>query len=259
MSRLKSIYKYFNHFITARNTGGHGVHSPFMFQFTRYVLQENHPFYIFDSIEKLRQSLEKDSRILNVTDFGTGIDRKRKVSDIAKKSLKSARESQLLFRIANYIKAENILELGTSLGITTSYLGSLSPRMKCVTLEGCPQIASVAAENFRKLNLKTIQLVVGNIDVTLPGVLASMPQLDLVFIDANHRSSAVLEYFALCLPNVHKDTIVIIDDIYWSDDMELAWQTIKNHPQVTSTIDLFHMGIVFFNTDINKMHYKMRY
>jgi len=107
MSRLKSIYKYFNHFITARNTGGHGVHSPFMFQFTRYVLQENHPFYIFDSIEKLRQDLKKDNRILNVTDFGTGIDRKRKVSDIAKKSLKSARESQLIFRIANYIKAAN--------------------------------------------------------------------------------------------------------------------------------------------------------
>ena len=259
MSRLKSIYKYFNHFITARNTGGHGVHSPFMFQFTRYVLQENHPFYIFDSIEKLRQSLEKDDRILNVTDFGTGIDRKRKVSDIAKKSLKSARESQLLFRIANYIKAGNFLELGTSLGVTTLYLGSLSPRMKCVTLEGCPQIASVAKENFKKLNLKNIELVVGNIDVTLSNVLASMPQLDMAFIDANHRSKAVLEYFALCLPNVHKDTIVIIDDIYWSDDMELAWQTIKDHPRVTSSIDLFHMGIIFFNTDVNKMHYKMRY
>jgi predicted O-methyltransferase YrrM len=131
--------------------------------------------------------------------------------------------------------------------------------MKCVTLEGCPQIAAVAAENFRKLNLKTIELVVGNIDVTLPGVLASMPQLDMVFIDANHRSSAVLQYFELCLPNVHKNSIVIIDDIYWSDDMELAWQTIKNHPRVASSIDLFQMGIIFFNTDVNKMHYKMRY
>lgn len=259
MSRFTSIYKYLKHFLTAKNTGGHGVHSPFMYQFTRYVLRENHPFYVFDSIERLRESLKMDRRVLTVTDFGTGINRTRVVSDIAKKSIKSTRESQLLFRIAHYIKAENVLELGTSLGITTSYLGSLSPRMKCVTLEGCPQIAAVAAENFRKLNLKTIELVVGNIDVTLPGVLASMPQLDMIFIDANHRSSAVLRYFELCLPHVHKNSIVIIDDIYWSDDMELAWQTIKNHPRVTSTIDLFQMGIVFFNTDVNKMHYKMRY
>ncbi len=82
---------------------------------------------------------------------------------------------------------------------------------------------------------------------------------DVIFIDANHRSSAVLRYFELCLPHVHKNSIVIIDDIYWSDDMELAWQTIKNHPRATSTIDLFQMGIIFFNTDVNKMHYKMRY
>jgi predicted O-methyltransferase YrrM len=259
MSQFKSIYKYFKHFISAKNTGGHGVHSPFMYQFTRYVLHENHPFYIFDSIEKLRTGLEKDKRILSITDFGTGINRTRSVSNIAKKSLKSSRESQLLFRIAHYMKAGNVLELGTSLGITALYLGSLSAKMKCVTLEGCPQIAAIAAENFKKMGMSNIELIVGNIDTTLPNALASMPQLDMVFIDANHRSNAVLKYFDLCLSNVHKNTVVVIDDIYWSDDMDFAWQTIKDHPQVTSSIDLFHMGIVFFNTDINKMHYKMRY
>jgi predicted O-methyltransferase YrrM len=259
MSRIKSIYKYFKHSVLAKNTGGHGVHSPFMYQFTRYVLQENHPFYVFDSIEKLRESLKMDKRVLKITDFGTGVNRMRTVSDIAKKSLKSTRESQLLFRIAHYIKAENFLELGTSLGVTTLYLGSLSTNMKCVTLEGCPQIASVAEENFKKLSLNNIELVVGAIDATLPDTLASMPQLDMVFIDANHRSNAVLKYFELCLANVHKNTVVVIDDIYWSDDMELAWQAIKDHPRVTSSIDLFHLGIVFFNTDVNKMHYKMRY
>ena len=130
MNRFTSIYKYFKHFLTAKNTGGHGVHSPFMYQFTRYVLLENHPFYVFDSIERLRESLKMDRRVLTITDFGTGINRTRTVNDIAKKSIKSTRESQLLFRIAHYIKAENVLELGTSLGITTSYIGSLSPRMK---------------------------------------------------------------------------------------------------------------------------------
>ena len=126
MNRFKSIYKYYKHFISAKNTGGHGVHSPFMYQFTRYVLHEKHPFYIFDSIEKLRASLENDKRVLNITDFGTGINRTRSVSDIARKSLKSTRESQLLFRIAHYMKAVNILELGTSLGVTSTYLGSIS-------------------------------------------------------------------------------------------------------------------------------------
>jgi len=259
MNRFKSIYKYYKHFISAKNTGGHGVHSPFMYQFTRYVLYEKHPFYIFDSIEKLRASLKKDTRVLNITDFGTGINRTTSVSDIARKSLKTTRESQLLFRIAHYMKVVNVLELGTSLGITSMYLGSLSTKLKFVTLEGCPQIAAVADENFRQMGLSNIELVIGNIDDTLPDVLDSMSQLDMVFIDANHKSAAVLKYFELCMSKFHKSSIVIIDDIYWSDGMEYAWQTIKNHPRVTSSIDLFHMGIVFFNTDINKMHYKMRY
>ncbi|HZK68518.1 MAG TPA: class I SAM-dependent methyltransferase [Paludibacter sp.] len=259
MSRFKSIYKYVQHSFTARNTGGHGVHSPFMYQFTRYVLQENHPFYVFNSIENLRESLRKDKRVLNITDFGTGTNRSLRVSDIATRSLKPTKHSQLLFRIANYIKARNVLELGTSLGITTAYLGSVSPHVKCVTLEGCPEIASVASENFRKLRLENIELVVGNIDSTLPSALDRMPQLDMVFIDANHYSNAMLQYFELCLPKIHKSTIVIVDDIYWSSDMEKAWKTIKDHPQVTSSIDLFYMGIVFFNADLNKMHYKMRY
>ncbi len=259
MSRAKFIYKYLKHFITAKNTGGHGVHSPFIYQFTRYVLQENHPFYVFNTIERIRESLKEDKRVLNVADLGTGTDRTRLVCDIAVNSLKPPRQSQLLFRIAHYFKAKNVLELGTSLGITTLYLGSLSSQVRCVTLEGCPQTASVAEENFKKMGLQNIELVVGDIDSTMPKALASMPQLDLVFIDANHQSKAILHYFELCLPKVNRNTVVIIDDIYWSDDMEMGWKAIKNHPQVMSSIDLFYMGIVFFNTDINRMHYKIRY
>jgi predicted O-methyltransferase YrrM len=243
----------------AGNTGGYGVHSPFMFQFTRYVLCEKHPYYIFASIENLRENLKKDNRVIDVTDFGTGVNGNRTVADIAKQSLKSPKQGQLFFRIANYFKARNVLELGTSLGITTSYLASSSSTLKCVSLEGCPETAKIACENFRKLGLKNIEVIVGNINITLEQVLDETDQLDLIFIDANHRSEAVLEYFKLCLPKIGKQTVLIIDDIYWSEDMENAWQVIKNHSRVASTIDLFHMGIVFFNTDLHKKHYLMRY
>jgi predicted O-methyltransferase YrrM len=259
MKRLRIICKYIQHFLSARNTGGYGVHSPFMFQFTRYVLCEKHSYYIFAIIENLRERLKKDNKRLDVTDLGTGLNRRRTVADIAKHSLKSKKQSQLFFRIANFIKARSILELGTSLGITTSYLASTSSRLKCITLEGCPEIAKVARENFDKLGLKNIEMVVGNIDITLEHVLKQTDQLDFIFIDANHRSEAVMDYFEQCLSKVQNHSILVLDDIYWSADMENAWQAIKNHPRVASTIDLFHMGIVFFNKDIYKKHYIMRY
>lgn len=259
MNRFRISYKYILHFLSAHNTRGFGVHSPFMFQFTRFVLCERHAYYIFEPIEILRNRLKKDNRILNIKDFGTGNDRRKTVAVIAKCSLKPAKEGQLLFRICNYLKAQYVLELGTSLGITTAYLASPSTDIKCVSLEGCPEIAQVARENFEKLELKNIEVVVGNIDITLKQVLNESTQLDFVFIDANHRSEAVLNYFEQCLCQVQKDTVLVIDDIYWSADMERAWQSVKSHPRVTSTIDLFSMGIVFFNPDLNKKHYKMRY
>ena len=90
-------------------------------------------------------------------------------------------------------------------------------------------------------------------------VLDQTNKLDFVFIDANHKSEAILNYFNLCLSKVHSNTVIVIDDIYWSSDMEKAWKKIKNSPQVMSTIDLFELGIVFFNPDLHKKHYKMRY
>lgn len=259
MKRFRFLYKYLIHFFSARNTRGFGVHSPFIFHFTKFVLNNKSFFYNFHKIESIRLELKKDKRVIDVKDFGTGIDRKRQISEIAKYSIKSQKYGQLLFRIANYFKSRNILELGTSIGVTTSYLAMSSNAIQCVSLEGCPQTAKIAIENFNKLGLKNIKVIVGNIDDSLSQVLNEVDKLDLIFFDANHRSESVLNYFNQCITKVHNNSVVIIDDIYWSSDMELAWKKIKEHPKVITTIDLFQIGIVFFNSDLYKKHYKMRY
>lgn len=259
MNYLHTIRHYIFHFFSARHTRGFSVHSPFVFQFTRFVLGENHAFYAFQPIEDQRIRLKNDSRMLNITDFGTGNDRSESVSNIATHALKQAKYGQLLYRMVHYFKSQTVLELGTSLGITTSYLASPSKYIKCTTLEGCPQIAGIARENFDRLGLENVEIIVGNIDQTLIDVINKTIKLDFVFVDANHQSKAILNYFELCLTKIHDNSVIVIDDIYWSEDMKWAWQQIKNYSCVTSTIDLFQIGIVFFNKDLHKKHYKMRY
>jgi predicted O-methyltransferase YrrM len=153
----------------------------------------------------------------------------------------------------------NVLELGTSIGITTSYLASPSANINCFTLEGSPEIASIAIRNFKLLGIRNIKTVVGDIDATLDEVLAEMKTLDFVYFDANHKYDAVMRYFSSCLAHINPGAIFVFDDIYWSNGMEKAWNEIKNHPSVSSTIDLFQVGIVFFNPDLHKRHYKMRF
>lgn len=253
----KYIYYYLHHLFTAKNTRGHGIHSPFVFQYVQNVIYEKHPFYIFKSIEQQRKKLLSDNSVINVTDFGAGVNRERKISKIAQKSLKRKKYAQLLYRTAVYFKSENILELGTSLGITTAYIAASSESAKVFTLEGCPQTAKVAKKIFDDLGLKNIDIIEGNIDHTLEDTLNKTSVLDLIFIDANHRYEPLLNYFVKCLEKVNANTVMFIDDIYWSDGMKTAWEKIKTNEKVTSTIDVFEMGIVFFNPVLNKKHYKL--
>lgn len=259
MKFIKYIFKYFKHCLCAVNTKGHGVHSPYMYQFLYSVLYNKNDYYIFGEIEKLRTHLLKDKREIFIKDFGTGQDRNRTVSKIMHSSVQSPKYSKLLFRIICHIQAQKILELGTSLGITTSYLASTSSTSRCVTLEGSAEILNIAKENFNKLKIKNINAIEGDIKKTLSEVLLILEKMDFVFVDAHHSSVAVISYFEKCIPFLSKNAIMVFDDIYWSDDMELAWKVIKEHPKVTSSIDLFQMGIVFFNTDLNKKHYKVCY
>lgn len=259
MNHLKYLLKYIKFLTKARNTKGHGVHSPFVFQFLSNVIYTKNQYYCFAAIESIRNNLNQNHQKLFIKDLGTGVDRESTISDIARKSVQERKFAELFFRIIHRYQFQNILELGTSLGITTAYLASNSSKSKCITLEGSSEIARIARESFRKLNLNNIQLIEGNIDNSLKGALDLLNSVDFVLIDANHQSKAVMSYFNLTLEYSGADTILVIDDIYWSDDMEVAWEFIKNHPKVTTTIDLFQLGIVFLKPDLHKNHYKLHY
>jgi len=259
MKRIRYFYKYIIFGYSAVNTHGFGVHSPFIYHFISFIIEEKNPYYIFKKIESLRSKLLNDESKIKINDFGTGNNRISTVREIARHQLKSAKYGQLFFRIAENNKVQNVLELGTSLGVTTAYLASASSQINCITLEGCSEVAEIARENFSYLGISNIKIVVGNIDQTLKNALDEFESLDLVFIDANHRSTALLNYFEQCLTKIHANSIILIDDIYWSTDMEKAWKKIKENPQVTATIDLFHTGIVFFNPHLYKKHYKVRF
>ncbi|NLO69814.1 MAG: SAM-dependent methyltransferase [Porphyromonadaceae bacterium] len=257
MSKIRLIYKYFRHLLESKNTKGHGIHSPYLYRFTQNTIYEKNPFYVFQQIETLRDHLKNDDRWIEFKDFGTGFDRDVQVKTIAKKSLKRMVWAQLLFRIVNFTNAKNVLELGTSLGLTSAYLASPSADIRCVTLEGSHSVAEIAKENFEKLALRNIAVEIGNIDAILVNVLTKMGTLDVVFIDANHQKKSVLNYFEQCIKHIHPETVFILDDIYWSADMEDAWKIIRKHEKVTATIDLFEMGIVFFNKSFPKKTFKM--
>lgn len=238
-----------------------GVRSPFVVDLLTNVIYVKINYYPFKKIEKWRELLLDSKKTIQCIDLGAGTEKSsdKKVSYIAKHSAKPAEQAQLLFRLVNYFQPKQVIELGTSLGIGTAYLASANSKTQVITIEGCPQTARVAQENFKYLKLKNIESLIGNFDEVLPKVLAKVNTLDLVFFDGNHRKEATLNYFHQCLEKADDTTVFIFDDIYWSDEMMQAWTEIKNNDRVTLTIDLFFMGIVFFRKEQLKQHFLIRF
>ena len=286
----KNVYLYrvsswLKHQLTARNTGGHGVHSPYLFEWVRMVMSDKNTYYVWDEIEEIRQEMLKDTRELEFVDYGSGKlkgenGERRRVCDIAKGSLARRKDAQLLARLVGWLgrplltspsrggigdeasedrKGLTIVELGTSLGVTTAYLAAMDSRNKVVTYEGCPAVAEVARANWEKLGLSNIACVVGEITVdSLQFTVDSLSGIDVAFIDANHTYEATLTYFNALASRVHEKSVVVVDDIHYNEDMEKAWKAICADERVTTTMDLYRMGLVFFDKHYWRKHYKMR-
>lgn len=260
----QSAIKYLEYYFTSSNGKGHGIHSPFVFDFTTKVLNDKTDYPAYNTIENLRNELLNDKTELIVEDLGAGSSvhktNQRTVSSIVKNSAKTKKYGQLIFRIAKKYQTKNILELGTSLGITTSYLAIADAASKVITLEGSKPVAEKAKNNFRSLNLSNIELIEGNFDDTLSSAISHLPAIDLAFIDGNHRKEPTIKYFNTILSKTHDLSIVILDDIHWSKGMEEAWKYCKDHEAITLSIDLFFIGILFFRKEVKeKQHFSIRF
>lgn len=261
MINLNLFINYLKHLKSAKTR--HGVHSPFVYYLIDEVIYDFKNNTDYTEIENLRLKLLKDNRQIKVTDLGAGShinnNTQKQIKQIAKNALKPKKLAQLIYRLVKETMPNNAIEFGTCLGLTTAYISKAAPKAKVISMEGCPQTAGVASENLKALDAQNVTIKVGDFNDNLPEILTDEAKIDFVFIDGNHQEKATIEYFETLLPKVHENTLMIFDDIYWSRGMQNAWEQIKNHPQVTLTIDLFWIGLVFFKSDRKKEHFKVKF
>jgi predicted O-methyltransferase YrrM len=239
-------------------TDEHALHSPFFFHFYRTFLKPEKKLSFIDSIEVGRRGYLQSEEKIEITDLGAGSKvmsgNKRKVKDIAHNSLSSPKFSAFLYNLIQHFQFTQVIELGTCLGMNTAYMAAGNDKAEIFTFEGDKNLIRLAQKACT--NYVNIQFIHGNIDNTLPDFLSTRTKpLDLVYLDANHTYEATLHYFNLLLPYQHNQSIFIFDDIHWSSEMKQAWKKIKQHPSVSSSIDIFDAGLIFFNPDFQKQHH----
>jgi predicted O-methyltransferase YrrM len=259
--QIKSYLKFLKN-----STNQHGVHSPFVYNLVTKCFYDKKSYDEYIILKKYRNSLLTNKNFIEVTDFGAGSrvfkSNKREISKIAKTAGISTKRAKLLFRIVRYFQPEQILEIGTSLGLATSALSLGNSKAKIITLEGCPSTIKQCQLQFQsqKSNFKTenIEFINTEFSSYFKSFDFQLSTFGLIYFDGNHSKKATLEYFELLLPSITNDSVWIFDDIHWSKDMEEAWGIIKNHPKVKVTIDTFQWGFVFFRTEQEKEHFTIR-
>lgn len=257
------ILKYLNYKLLSHHRLGHGIHSPFVYDLVSRVFRNKIDRHDVYNIEQIRKRMLSDKRTISVNDLGFGSlsskKKRRKVLEIARHSPVSGKYGILLSNMVAEFGGKMIIELGTSLGISSMYMAAFKPDATIFTIEGSNEIAGIARQNFVEAKLPNIKLIEGSFDDVLPKLLSEQNCPALVFIDGNHRKEPLLKYFNLIIENSDSNTVVIIDDINYSAEMNEAWTELRQNTKVGVSIDLFQMGILFFREGISRAAYTIRY
>lgn len=234
----------------------HSIHSPFFYDLYTKLVARKHAEGLH-ALEDLRRDLEANKTLLTVEDFGSGAGTqptRRTIREIARASLSPERWAMFYHDLLHYVKAVRVVELGTSLGLTTLYLAQKKDA-QIFTFEGSHAIANVALTNFEWAGKQNIKLIEGNLDQTLHRFLEPTDKIDYVLMDANHRYVPTLEYYRLLTRRLKSSSVMVIDDIHRSEEMEKAWAEIRTDTLVYGSVDLFRCGLLFFDPALNKQHY----
>ncbi len=261
--KIRLVFKYLQYKLLASSR--FKVHSPYVYKLYTEVILDKTRKEVYANIEKQRRALLVQRSLLETTDFGAAAPQQayktrfRQVKNVTRYSSISPKYGKLVHRLVAFTSPQEILEIGTAMGISTMYSATAAPESKIITMEGCAVLAEKARENFNKFGLKNIELDLGNFNNLLGKTLLKFNKLDFVLIDGNHRKEPTIDYFKQILPKLHADSILMIDDIHWSNGMEQAWEEIRNHEEVSISIDLFRAGILIFKKDIAKENFVLRF
>ncbi|MEZ4972039.1 MAG: class I SAM-dependent methyltransferase [Cyclobacteriaceae bacterium] len=255
--KAQRIKSFISHWLN--KVDEHSIHSPYFFDFYKQVIKPAQKAKGDQALEKLRARLLQNNMPVQMEDLGAGSavgGQKKSLADITQISVSPAKLSQLYFNILNYIDAKYVVELGTSIGLNTLYL-SQKTDCRIFTFEGNKSLINIALTHFESLDRKNVQLIEGNIDHTLSEFLQNTTKINFALIDANHRYEPTLRYFNMLVRRMNEKSILVIDDIHWSAEMEKAWDELHRHSLVYGSIDLYRCGILFFDPALNRQHFTL--
>ncbi len=256
-------WKYLIHWLHSGRKNGFGIHSPYVYVLVRNVIynkkREKVPSEIIEYHKSIRNSREK----IVINDLGAGSritkSGQRSLASLARRSSVTYRQGALLYRLAKWYRPAELIEFGTGLGISTAYLAAGAGTVPFTSIEGSCGKHAFAVSHAEESGLKQVELIRGEFKNHFRGLVNKASDHLLVFIDGDHRYGPTIEKVKAILENKKiTEFILILDDIYWSKEMERCWNECRNDPGISISLDLFYFGILIKRPEMAKKHYMLK-
>lgn len=264
MNKFHMLLQYLRYLLRAKTR--HGIHSPFVYSFIEEILRDKIKYADYQIVERQVTRLKQNRNVLEIVDFGTGKAKAKystyfkRVQEVAKAAGITRKHGRLLYRMVRHYQPATMLELGTSLGISTMYQAKGNPNAQLTAIEGCASLAMIAQQSLDKTHCNNVTIKTAHFKTILPTLLNDLNKpLNYAFIDGDHSYDGTMQYFEMLKKHIDDNSILVFHDIHWSKGMEKAWSELKQDPQVSISIDLYFMGILFFQKTLNKQDFVLRF
>ena len=243
-----------------KSSNQHGIHSPFVYDLITKCFYDKTSFSAYDNLKVLRNELIHNQDLVKIKHYSEASkvfqSNHQKISTIVKCEGSSYKKQKQLYRITNYFKPKNVLELGTSVGLGSAAMAIASNNSIIKTVEVNKNISDIAKKVFKSYQLKNIQIDTSSFKDFFKK--SNYENLDLVYLDGTCDKESTIENFNSLLKHSHNESVFIINNIYWSKEMTEAWNIIKKQKEITVSIDTFYWGFLFFRKEQPKQHFTIR-
>lgn len=142
--------------------------------------------------------------------------------------------NRLLFRLVNRFLPDSIIEAGDSDGRS---LKSMSLARKNAVCRNIPDGHGFSTEELEQ-------------------TLGDSRQLDFLFISS---TNAFREAFEAALPLTGEHSVFIILSIHADKDRRMWWKAVEHDERTGFTVDLYDIGLVFFDRNHPRRNYRITY
>lgn len=209
-----------------RHHKGHGVHSPFVFNLINNVIEEKNPYYSYQEIQLFLDQHYTKKISLKKDDF-------------------------LSFRLINYFNAQQILEIGAGNGVNTLCLTAPSSKIECLSIE----LDEKKQEDLTKIYNHFQK------SITLKENFSDIPyqKFDCIYLDLNNYNDLSEKQLQALVGRCHEKSFIVAKGIRTNKKQNHLWMCLKSNESRTAELDLFNIGILFFDKQLYRWKYQISF